>query len=58
MLFVRKQKGDTLGSVPFMFLGKAKYVSHQGDKPMSIVWKLENKIPAKFLAVMDKLGIE
>lgn len=57
LLFVREQKDDTYGSVPFMFLGRAKYVSHQGDKPMSIVWKLENKIPAKFLDVTDKLGI-
>ena len=57
LLFVREQKDDSYGSVPFMFLGKAKYVSHQGDKPMSIVWKLENKIPAKFIDVTDKLGI-
>ena len=57
LLFVRDQKDDNWGSVPFMFLGKAKYVSHQGEKPMSIIWKLENKIPAKFLEVTDKLGI-
>lgn len=57
LLFVREQKDDNYGSVPFVFLGKAKYVSHQGDKPMSIVWRLENKIPAKFLEVTDKLGI-
>lgn len=38
LLFVREQKDDNYGSVPFVFLGKAKYVSHQGDKPMSIVW--------------------
>ena len=57
LLFVREQKDDNYGSVPFVFLGKAKYVSHQGDKPMSIVWRLENKIPAKFLGMTDKLGI-
>ena len=58
LLFVREQKDDKLGSVPFMFLGKGKFVSYQGSKPMNIVWKLENKIPAKFLEVTDKLGIE
>lgn len=57
LLFVREQKDDSLGSVPFVFLGKVAYVSHQGDKPMSIIWRLENKIPAKFLDVTDKLGI-
>ena len=57
LLFVREQKDDTYGSVPFMFLGRAKFVSYEGEKPMSIIWKLENKIPARFLDVTDKLGI-
>ena len=57
LLFVREQKDDKLGSVPFVFLGCANFVSYQGEKPMSIVWKLENRIPAKFIEVTDKLGI-
>lgn len=57
ILFVREQKDDALGSVPFMFLGKVKYVSHQGNKPMSIIWKMDNVIPAKFIEITDKLGI-
>ena len=57
LIFVREQKDGPLGSVPFMFLGKGNFVSYQGEKPMSIIWKLDNKIPAKFLEVTDQLGI-
>lgn len=57
LLFVREAKEDKYGSIPFMFLGKADYVSHTGNKPMSITWRLHNKIPAKYIKVTDKLGI-
>ena len=49
LLFVREQKTDMLGAMPYTFLGKAEYVSHKGSKPMSIVWKLEKPTPAKYL---------
>ena len=57
MLFVREQKDGINGSVPFTLLGKANYVSHTGNKPMSIIWELEETIPAKYLPVTDQLGI-
>ncbi len=57
LLFVREQKDGINGSVPFTLLGKANYVSHTGNKPMSIIWKLEETIPAKYLPVTDQLGI-
>ena len=57
LLFVREQKDGLNGSVPFTLLGKANYVSHTGNKPMSIIWELEESIPAKFLSVTDQLGI-
>ena len=49
LLFVRENKNDRLGTSPYMFLGQAKYVSHTGSKPMSIIWHLEKAIPAKYL---------
>ena len=49
LLFVREQKTDMLGAMPYTFLGKAEYISHKGSKPMSIVWKLEKPTPAKYL---------
>ena len=55
LLFVREQKSDQFGPQAFIFLGKAHYVQHEGSKPMNIVWRLENKIPAKFLSKANKL---
>ena len=57
LLFVREHKNSINGSVPFTLLGKANYVSHTGNKPMSIIWQLEENIPAKYLSVTDQLGI-
>lgn len=54
---MREAKEDKFGSLPFTFLGPADYVSHKGNKPMSIVWKLRNKIPAKFLKITNTLGV-
>ena len=49
LLFVREFKRDALGTSPYTFLGQASYVSHTGSRPMSIIWKLEKPIPAKYL---------
>ena len=40
-LFVRRTDAD-----PFRFLGRVRYVSHEGSKPMSITWKLDHPMPA------------
>ena len=50
LLFVRKCKSDKYGTMPYVFLGKAKFVSYEGRKPMSIVWEMEKDIPAKVLS--------
>lgn len=55
LLFVREAKSDEYGPMPFVFLGKAKYSSHTGSRPMSITWELQNSIPAKFLKKTNKL---
>jgi len=55
LLFVREHKSDQFGAQPFIFLGKAHYVQHEGSRPMNIVWELENNIPAKFLSKTNKL---
>ena len=55
LLFMRDKKMDQFGPQAFIFLGKIHYVSHEGSKPMNIVWKLDNKIPAKFLSKTNKL---
>lgn len=51
LLFVREYKKDpkTGAAMPYTFLGSADYVSHEGSRPMNILWRLENPIPARFL---------
>lgn len=55
MLFVRENKKDLAGTSPYTFLGLADYVSHEGSRPMSIIWKLQKPIPAKFLKKTNQL---
>lgn len=47
-LFVRESKeadGD-LGAPAYIYAGPASYVSHTGDRPLRIVWKLGYDLPA------------
>lgn len=46
MLFARRSKRDDRGITrPFLFLGPVRYVSHEGERPMSITWKLDHPMP-------------
>jgi hypothetical protein len=36
-------------TLPFLCLGFADYVSHEGERPMAIRWRLEREIPAAWL---------
>lgn len=51
LLFVREYKKDPLTkeAMPYTFMGPARYVSHEGSRPMNIVWKLDHPIPARYL---------
>ena len=53
-LFVREQKRDQYGACPFTFLGQAEFVSSEGSYPMSIIWKLKNPIPARFIKELSR----
>lgn len=56
VLFVREFKNDKYGkTMPYTYLGTAEYVSHTGSKPMNIIWKLDKRIPAKYLKKTNKL---
>jgi hypothetical protein len=53
LLFVRETKRLPSGlASPYTFLGPCDYVSHQGSRPISIVWKLKHPVPARLLRVM------
>jgi len=55
LLFVREYKKNDFGTEPYTFLGTANYVSHEGSKPMNIIWKLDELIPAKYLKKTNQL---
>ncbi|MBR3224438.1 MAG: DUF3427 domain-containing protein [Atopobiaceae bacterium] len=56
-LFVREYKKDSFGlTAPFCFLGLVDYRSHEGERPMSIVWSLREPIPARYLPKTNKLA--
>lgn len=47
VLFAREQKvGPTGAAAPYMALGPCRYVSHEGDRPISITWRLATPMPA------------
>ena len=48
-LFVRVDKSSGPLTAPFQFLGRADHVSHEGDRPISFMWQLENPMPAELL---------
>ncbi len=45
-LFVRTHRKNQLGlAAPYVFLGDARYVRHEGSRPVSIVWALDRPMP-------------
>jgi superfamily II DNA or RNA helicase len=47
LLFTRDTKNDDLGPAPYLLLGTASYVSHTGDRPIAITWKLDHPMPVE-----------
>lgn len=50
MLFVRESPTQEAGTAPYIFLGPVDYVSHEGSKPMSIMWRLQRPMPTTVFA--------
>ncbi|MFD5100549.1 DUF3427 domain-containing protein [Streptomyces albidochromogenes] len=47
LLFVRRyKKTDIGGPQPWMLLGPADFLEHEGSKPMGIIWRLRHQMPA------------
>ena len=59
LLFVRSNKNMIYGNqaMPFTFLGPATIVQWSGSRPMSILYRLEHPIPAKYIAETDSSGV-
>ncbi|MGW4908044.1 DUF3427 domain-containing protein [Streptomyces sp. NPDC004270] len=47
LLFMRRYKDTDIGKAqPWMLLGPATYVQHEGSKPIAITWQLHHELPA------------
>jgi hypothetical protein len=47
LLFSREHKVCELGTAPYLFLGTGQYVSHTGNRPISITWRLDRPMPTE-----------
>ena len=48
ILFVRVHTNDPRGeAAPYICLGPVRYVRHEGERPMRIVWALDHDMPAE-----------
>lgn len=46
LLFARERRKDERGiTVPYVLLGRARYVRHESERPMRIVWRLDRAMP-------------
>ncbi|MYJ56108.1 MAG: DUF3427 domain-containing protein [Rhodothermaceae bacterium] len=53
LIFARSaKKTDYRLTMPYQFLGPASYQSHEGEQPMSIIWKMKYPIPADIVRNM------
>ncbi|WP_298885598.1 DUF3427 domain-containing protein [uncultured Serinicoccus sp.] len=50
LLFVREEQKDDFGTSPYVYLGPATYVSHRGERPIAVTWKLAQPMPADLFA--------
>jgi hypothetical protein len=58
LLFVREHKYLPTGlAAPYSFLGPAEYVSHDGSRPISIVWKLLHPMPARLVRTTARQAV-
>lgn len=56
LLFAREDKSRNGLAMPYTFLGPVDYAGHEGSRPMSIVWKLRHRLPAKLLRHVRRLA--
>jgi hypothetical protein len=48
-LFVRLNRNNGPLTAPFQFLGRGACLSHEGNRPIAMVWQLDHPMPAELL---------
>ena len=57
LLFVRPSRSNSWGgAATYQCLGPATYVSHEGERPMSITWRLRHAMPVDAFRVASVVG--
>lgn len=56
LLFARETPDWEFGTRPYLFLGTAQYVQHEGERPLSFVWKLDHPLPTDFFMASKLLA--
>ena len=57
ILFIRERKKLSNGlTSPYFFAGPLRYHKHEGSKPVTFIWELENPLPAKALSWARRVG--
>ena len=52
-LFVREQKKRAGGgSAPFVYCGDVSFISWEGEKPITVHWKLPEEVPERLREVL------
>ncbi len=58
LLFVRETRSLPSGlSAPYVFLGPCEHFSHEGSRPISIVWRLLHSAPARLFRAMARQNV-
>ena len=58
LLFVKEHKVDAYGfTSPYYCLGLVDYVKSHGDRPMTITWAMQNRIPGFILDKAQKMAV-
>ncbi|KLK89107.1 helicase [Methanoculleus sediminis] len=57
LLFVREYNRVDGVTQPYLFLGTARYISHEGSRPMSITWELDHPMPPGFFLRANKMVV-
>ncbi len=50
LLFCRTEHKGEYDTAPYVLLGPASYVSHVGERPIAITWRLQHPMPSAFFA--------
>ncbi|MBR1369665.1 helicase [Methanocalculus chunghsingensis] len=58
LFFVREFSKNGGITQPFIFLGTARYISHEGSRPMSILWELDRPMPPGLFQKANKVMVE